>query len=209
MRAVGSFLSRRRPAPSGADRAVRGWVLASATTAPVALIGSWTLAAARQPPSFDPVRDTISALAASGARDPWVMTTGLVVLGGAHVMTAAGLVAARPLGRLVLAAGGVAAVLVAAFPQPDPRHLPAATVSFVALALWPALSGLPTPRAGRVASVVLSALLVWLVLQLGGGSRLGLAERATAGAQAVWPLVVALATARIASSPRGEHSPER
>ena len=37
---------------------------ASATAAPVALIGGWTLAATRQPEAYDATRDTISALAA-------------------------------------------------------------------------------------------------------------------------------------------------
>ncbi len=177
-------------------RRVRGWALVSAAAAPVALVGGWTLAAARQGPGFDPVRDTISALAASGASDPEVMTAGLVVLGGCHVATALGLVGARPLGRLVLAVGGVAAVLVAAFPQPSAGHLPAATVSFVALTVWPALSGLPTPRAGLLATGVLAALLAWLTTQIGGGSVLGLSERVVAGAQALWPLAVVLVLRR-------------
>ncbi len=175
---------------------MRGWALLSSAAAPVALIGGWSVAAARQGASFDPVRDTISALAASGARDPWVMTTGLAVLGGCHVATALGLVGARPLGRLVLAVGGVAAVLVAALPQPSPGHLPAAVASFLALSAWPALSGLPTRRAALLATGALSALLVWLATQLGGGSVLGLSERVVAGAQALWPLAVVVACRR-------------
>ena len=176
---------------------MRRWTPASAALAPVALIGGWTVAAARQPGSFDPVRDTISALAASGARDPWVMTTGLAVLGACHVATAAGLEEARPLGRAVLALGGAAAVLVAALPQPSPGHLPAATVSFVALAGWPAVSGVPTRRAGLLAAGGLTALLVWLGTQLGDGPVLGLSERVVAGAQALWPLVAVALTRRV------------
>ncbi len=172
---------------------MRRWVPVSATLAPVALIGGWTLGAARQPRSYDPVRDTISALAAHGAEDPWLMTSALVVLGGCHVATAAGLVESRPLGRLVLGAGGVAAVLVAVFPQPSAGHFPAATASFVALAAWPAFSGLPTRTAGLVAAGGLTALLGWLTLELGGGDLLGLSERVVAGAQAMWPLAVVAA----------------
>ena len=56
--------------------------LVSAALAPVALIGGWTLAATRQPEAYDATRDTISALAAVGAEDRWVMTTGFLVLGG-------------------------------------------------------------------------------------------------------------------------------
>jgi hypothetical protein len=43
----------------------------SSATAPVLLIGGWTEAARLQPPSFDPVADTVSALAAVGASDRW------------------------------------------------------------------------------------------------------------------------------------------
>jgi hypothetical protein len=66
----------------------------------------------------------------------------------------------------------------------------------VALATWPALSGLPTPPAGRWAAVVLLGLLGWLGVQLGRGEDLGLAERVAAAAQALWPLVVTVALRR-------------
>lgn len=180
---------------------MRRWVPYSAGLAPTALIGGWTIAAARQRDGFDQVRDTISALAAHGADDRWVMTTALAVLGGAHVATAAGLDEAAPAGRLVLALGGLTAALVAAFPQPSAGHLPAATVSFAALALWPAFSGLPTKTAGRWASIGLLALLGWLLMELGGGHLLGLSERIVAAAQALWPLAVVLVLLRRSSAP--------
>ena len=56
------------------------WV--SATAAPIALIGGWTVAATRQPEAYDATRDTISALAAHGADDRWLMTAALAVVGG-------------------------------------------------------------------------------------------------------------------------------
>ena len=71
-----------------------------------------------------------------------------------------------------------------------------AGVAFVALAAWPALSGLPTRLTGLLATGVLSGLLVWLATQLGGGSVLGLSERMAAGAQALWPLLVVVASRR-------------
>ena len=98
------------------------------------------------------MRDTISALAAQGADDRWLMTSALVALGGAHVATAAGLEEAAPVDASCSRSGGVTAALVAAFPQPSPGHFPAATASFVTLALWPALSGLPTRAGGRWAT---------------------------------------------------------
>jgi hypothetical protein len=48
-------------------RIVPWWGVVSAAAAPVLLVGGWTLAAGLQPGSFDPVADTISALAAVGA----------------------------------------------------------------------------------------------------------------------------------------------
>lgn len=167
----------------------------SAALAPLALIGGWTLAASRQPGGFDATRETISALAAQGAADRWVMSTALVVLGGCHVVTALGLTEARPAGRAALAAGGVAAVLVAVFAQPSAAHVPVAAASFVALTVWPGLAGVPSRRAGWAASGVLAVAMVWLGVEL-GGPRAGLAERAVAGAQALWPLATVVALRR-------------
>jgi hypothetical membrane protein len=183
-------------------RPVPWWGVLSASCAPVFLIGGWTLAASRQPPGYDPVVGTISALAARGAADRWVMTGALAALGTCHAVTALGLRPAAPRGRFVLAAGGIATMLVAVFPQPDTGasvpHAVAAGVAFSALAVWPALSsrqGADTPVGLRpavavTATVVLAGLAVWFTLQLHGGTRVGLAERVLAGAQALWPLFV-------------------
>ncbi len=162
----------------------------------MALIGGWTLAASRQSGGFDQVRDTISALAAQGADDSWIMTTGLFVLGACHLVTAAGLTEATPAGRLMLALGGAATVVVAASPQPAAAHIPAAAVGFGALALWPALSALPDRRSGIAASGVMLALLIWLGVELRDGNFLGLSERLLAGFQSLWPLFVVLTVVR-------------
>lgn len=181
--------------------------MVSASVAPVALIGGWSLAAARQPSSYDPIRDTISALAAHDATDPWIMTAGLAMLGACHLATASGLTEARSTGRILLAVGGIATIAVSALPQPSAGHTPAATAGFVALALWPAASDLPGRRTARAATIGLIALLGWLLIELHHGDLLGLSERILAGAQALWPLAVALALRRRASA-RG-HSPSR
>lgn len=183
------------------------WALVSAGAAPVLLIGGWTLAAALQPPGYDSVRDTISALAARGATDRWVMTSAFAGVGACHMITATGLRPARTAGRLVLAGGGLATVLVAAFPQPvrgnAVAHTVAAAAAFVALAAWPAFAARsesrpPLLRRGvsTAATVVLLALVAWFGAELHGGER-GLAERAAAGAQALWPLAVVVTTRRI------------
>jgi hypothetical membrane protein len=200
------------------------WAVASATAAPVLLIGGWTLAAALQRDGFDQASGTISALAALDADQRWVMTAAIAGTGVAHMVTAAGLRDAAVPGRLVLAVGGAANLFVAAFPLPtgeerSAAHFAAATVGFGALALWPLLSvrrgrrpadGSPVTRrpwglrpaivAG--AGVVLAGTLAWFVVELAADSgRVGVSERIAAGAQAIWPLAV-VASTRVSRSGR-------
>ncbi|MEU7875322.1 DUF998 domain-containing protein [Dactylosporangium sp. NPDC049140] len=184
------------------------YALWSSAAAPVLLIGGWTLAAALQRGGFDALHETISALAATDADHRWVMTLALLGVGVCHVVTARGLAPlARP-ARVMLGAGGVATVLVAAFPLPaggrSAPHQAAATVAFACLALWPALwrpagSGpvRPPVRVMVPAALVLAVLVLLFAVALGTGVLVGLAERLAAGAQAVWPLVTVLLLRRV------------
>lgn len=187
------------------SRPVARWGLLTATLAPLALIGGWTLAA---PPGFDPVTETISALAATDAARPAVMTAGLALTGLAHLGTAAAL---RPLGiagRVGLAVGGLGTLAVAALPVDTAGtwHTAAAAVAFGALTAWPALGrrrGCPAPpcRNGFAlgATGLLSALLVWFYLTLAGvlpTGLTGLSERVLAGTQALVPLAAVLLARR-------------
>lgn len=184
------------------------WAVLSSACAPVLLIGGWQLAAARQPGGFDPVDHTISALAARGATQPWIMTTALVGVGVCHAITAAGLASAAVPGRALLAAGGAATVALAALPLPvtgdSPAHVAAASIAFSALSLWPAFAArrgaMPGPVVCRCAAVGLLGLLSWFGVgyfdYFGEGSRIGLSERVLAGAQALWPLVAVLLARR-------------
>jgi hypothetical protein len=143
------------------------------------------------------------------------MTTGLAGVGVCHVITALGLRSAAVPGRLLLAAGGAAAVAVAAFPQPvtgdSPAHVAAAAVTFPALSLWPALawqgvaSGPGAARGARppgravalTAASGLLGLLGWFGYEFTrDGAQIGLAERALAGAQSLWPLAAVLLARR-------------
>lgn len=191
-------------------RTVPWWAALSSSAAPTVLIGGWTVAAARQPDGFSSVRDTISALAAHGATDRWIMTAALAGLGACHAVTALGLRQAAVPGRIVLGIGGLATTAVAAFPQPDggssPAHVGAAAIGFATLALWPALAwrrdrpmpfGLSLPVA-LGASGVLIGLLGWFASELyGDGDAIGLSERMVAGAQALWPLAVVISARRL------------
>jgi hypothetical membrane protein len=172
---------------------VRSWVPVSAVLAPVALIGGWTWGAARQPAGFDSLRDTISALAATAAPDRWIMTLGLALLGAAHLATAVGFTELGMVARVWLAVGGVGSAAVAALPQPNDLHGPAATVAFVALALWPAFTRAAPRRTAIVVSGVLVAVLVWFALSLRAGELVGLSERVLAGGEALVPLGFVLA----------------
>ena len=204
-------------------RSVPGWGVLTSAAAPVLLIGGWTLAARLQPAGFDPVVDTISALAADDARQRWVMTSALVGVGAAHVGTALALRPATPASRWLLVTGGVATVLVAVYPLPTgdgpaPEHAVAAGIAFGALAAWPAISWrrrsrpqpppLPfRPAVALGAGGVLLAGLGWFFTELlRDGDRVGLSERIAAGSQALWPLAAVLLTRRHGSKETGRRS---
>jgi hypothetical membrane protein len=191
------------------------WALESAGAAPILLVGGWTIAAALQPAGYDPIRDTISALAAHGATDRWVMTAALAGVGACYLVTATGLQPARRAGRLVLAGGGAATLAVALFPQPahggSVAHTIAASAAFLSLAAWPVVAARRNSLApllrlpvSAAATLVLLGLVAWFAIELHGSHR-GLAERAAAGTQALWPLVV-VATTRAFASASGRDS---
>lgn len=179
---------------------VAAWAPYSAALAPVALVGGWTVTAALQPPGYDPLRETISALAAHGAAHRWVMTVALAVVGACHLATAAGLRPLRPAPRVLLAVAGVAGIGVAVFPQPadgsSGAHVLCATVSIAALAAWPATVTVVPGRVRTAATLVLGLAAAWLAVALTGGPLLGLAERALTGVEALGPLGVVLALRR-------------
>ena len=120
------------------------WGVLSALLAPLLLVGGWSVAAALRPDAYDPMRRTISDLAAARAPHRWVMTFALLGVGLCHLVTAAALRPVAVPGRAVLALGGVATLLVAANPLQaagsSGAHTAAASVAFGALACWPLLA---------------------------------------------------------------------
>lgn len=182
------------------------WGAAAAVLAPMIFAAGWVLGAHLQPPGYDPVSQTISALAARTTPHRWVMTGALVLTGICQVLTAAGLrPAARP-GRLLLGVGGVCTLAVGLAPLPDIHttsavHTGVAAVAFAALASWPLASWGRWPRApwglrrapALTAGLLLLAAVCWLLVSATtGGGAVGVAERVAAGGQTVWPCVVAL-----------------
>ena len=126
------------------DPAVPGvpwWGMVSAVVAPVVLISRWTFAAGLQRGTYNAVADTVSALAAQGAADRWVMTLAFLLAGAFEVVTGLSLRPAAAAGRLILMAGGVAGLLVAASPEPaggggSVRHMSVAAAGLVAAKMW-------------------------------------------------------------------------
>ncbi|MEK8106671.1 DUF998 domain-containing protein [Micromonospora sp. M12] len=199
-------------------RAVPNWAVATAAAAPVLLVAGWTVAQARQPTGYDPIRDTISELAGQDATDAWIMVGALVLLGCCYLAVAVVLHAAGLPSRFLLAVGGVATIALVAFParrSGSLSHGIAATVAVLALALWPAGSALRLPRGpdaahpraaqppwafrrtvGLSATLVLLALFGWCAFEVTSGSRTGLAERITAVAVSLWPLLAVLSARR-------------
>src|SRR3954469_10831276 len=176
-------------------------VLLPAALAPIVLVGGWNLASGAQPDGFSNVQQSLSFLAADGTPHREVMTWAFVLLGLAHLGTAALLRAVAPLGRAVHALGGLATIGVALLPlggeNDQAGHVFAATVAFVSLAVWPALGARPTgppvvhPRPMRTATAVLSVLVLAFAVSLLADDLVGLTERIAATAEALWPLVVA------------------
>ena len=186
-------------------RNVPWWGLVSSAAAPVLLVCGWTTAARLQPLPVDPVVDTVSALAAVDAANRWVMNLTFLVVGVCHIVTGFALRPAATPGRVVLVAGAMIGMLVAAYPQNADggslAHAIWASVGFGALAIWPAGAwrrGPQVPWALRpavcaAAAVVLACLVAWFAAEVvTGAGQAGLAERVLGEAQALWPLTVVL-----------------
>ncbi|MEU1053292.1 DUF998 domain-containing protein [Streptomyces sp. NPDC005876] len=184
-------------------RSVPRWVLLSSGSAPVLLVTGWAVAASMKGGGYDPVTQTISVLAAYGTPGFWVMTGAFLGLGVCHLLTAWGLRAAAAAGRLALAGGGVAALVVAVLPAPSSggslRHGTVAVIGFALLALWPVLAaagGAAAPWALRpapafAATAVMAVGGAWFLFELHRQGAMGVAERAVTTVQSLWPLVVA------------------
>jgi Protein of unknown function (DUF998) len=195
------------------------WGIASSGLAPVLLVAGWTVAADLQPTPFDAVQRSISSLAAVGMPYRWIVTIAILGVGVCNIVTGLALRAAADGGRVLLMAGGVCSILIAANPQPPGggslAHEVSSLAGTVIMTSWPAAAirrqpyvpfGL-RPRVGWAVVGVNLALLLWFAAQLFHGTEiglvfhgteLGLAERTVTAYQALWPFVVVLtvATAR-------------
>ena len=188
--------------------AARPWAIISAGLAPILLTGAYLLAGIFQPASYSPVRSTISAMAGQAGTDRWIMTGGIVLVGGCYLVTAAGLTGVRTSARALLAVAGMVGIGIAASPEPargpTPRHLAWTVLGAVTIAVWPAFAArraCPRPLilsvyGSAAVTAVFVALLGWLVAETRDGSVLGLAERLTTSIQTSWPFIIAVSLRR-------------
>jgi len=194
----------RAPAPLPHLGTVPGWAIISAALSPVLLTSAWLVADALQPPSYSPMRQTVSVMAGLAGTDRWIMTWALLVVGGLHLVTAAGLSALRASARVLLVIAGASSIGIAACPEPvvgsTPAHLAFTALGAVTIAIWPAFTvtrAAPQPLilsavgAATVTAVFL-ILLAWLAAETQGGSDLGLAERLFLSTEICWPFIVAI-----------------
>ncbi len=172
----------------------------SSALAPIILIGGWTIAESSWS-AYDPMRQTISELAAGDAPTKVFMTAVFVLTGICHIISASGLRNAAMPGRIALGVGGAAIVAVAFAPLPSvaehsPAHTTIATISFAAMSVWPLLAmrkELTTPwmlssKGSWFGALFLGALsLIFLASWLTESSYAGFLERMLAGSQAFWP----------------------
>ena len=185
------------------------WGTAAAFATPVALIGGWSWAGAVTP-GYDPVRQTISDLAAVAAPAHWLMTAALVVTGLGYIVTAVGLRPADVAGRTLLGVGGVGVLLMAWIPNATAGrnavgHMIVTYLAFIALTIWPAVIARNRPdaplvlrrRFGQIVTITLGVLVLLTVAEIvTGGATLGLRERVLTTAHALVPLAVVLGCSR-------------
>jgi hypothetical protein len=202
-------------------RTVLPWAIVSAALSPVLLTGGWLVAGALQPASYSPVRETVSVMAGYAGTDRWVMTGILLLVGGCHLVTAAGLGGIAVPARVLLLIAGLSSIGIATSPEPvvgsTSQHLAWTSLGAVIITVWPAFAaagrGAARPlilsrRGAAAVTAVFFGLLCWLVVETQGGSDLGLAERLVSSVQTSWPFVVALvlwrAARRVPVPPPGE-----
>lgn len=202
--ALAQLRSHARTAAPSQGRTVPPWAIVSAGLTPILLTAGWLVAGALQPASYNPVRDTVSVMAGLAGTDRWVMTGALLLVGGCHLVTAAGLGALRASARVLLIFAGLSSIGIAMSPEPiigsTPQHLAWTSFGAVIITVWPAFAARPgspqplilTRRGSAVVTAVFLGLLCWLVIETQGGSDLGTAERLTSSVQTTWPFVVAV-----------------
>jgi len=184
--------------------------IVSSYLAPVLLIGG-TFVAGALSPGYDPVRQTISELAAGDAPTRILMTVFFVLTGLCHLVTVTFARGIGIAGRVAFLIGALATLGVAAFPLPSvagssATHTLFALIGFIFLAAWPLLGmrfradfpWLVRPLGSILGTASLTAFCVWfrIIWSSHSSPAVGLVERVAADAESLWPAVVATALFR-------------
>lgn len=174
--------------------------LIASTIGPVQSILGWVISGALWP-GYDPVRQTISDLAADDSPVQGIQTA-FFILGA--TLTVLGAISAKTLaipGRIVLLLAGLATYALAIFTTPSQvghsdMHRLSATISFILMSAWPVFSmrfdrtyPWPVrPLAAVVSTLTLALISIWFLTTWlnPNATDVGVAERVIVTAQVVW-----------------------
>jgi hypothetical membrane protein len=174
--------------------------LIASTISPVQSILGWVISGSLWP-GYDPIRKTISDLAADDS-PVQVIQTSFFFLGA--TLTVIGAISARTLavpGRVTLFLAGLATYALAVFTTPSQighsdAHRIAASISFVLMSAWPLLSmrfdrsypWVVRPAAAIVSTLGLTLISLWFLSTWldPNTAVVGLSERVIVTAQVLW-----------------------
>lgn len=179
-------------------------LLVVAIVGPLQSVGGWLISGALWP-GYDPVRLTISDLAAPESPVNQIQTGFFLFAALLEILVAWLAADFRMRARVVIALGALATIGVAAFPTPldgsTPEHRFFAIASFLFFSAWPLFAidkNSPNPalrpKAVVIALVVLTAISVWFLWIWADKESpiTGLAERILTTSQALYLSIVLL-----------------
>ena len=186
---------------------VRRPAIISSLLAPVLFIGG-TVISEVVTPTYNPIKQTISELAALDASTHLFLTTLFVMTGICHLITAVYATGIGLLGRIAIFIAGLMTFAVAIFPLPTmagstPEHRYSAMIGFILLAIWPLLGmrrskkypWLVRPWGAIFGTALLGVFCFWFLGVWADLSQpnIGLVERFAADMESLWPAVVVVA----------------
>lgn len=186
---------------------VRRPAIVSSLLAPLFFIGG-TFVAEALTPAYNPIKQTISELAALDAPTHVLVTILFVLTGICHLTTARYATGIGLPGRVAIFIAGLTTFAVAVFPLPTAagstvEHRISAMIGFVLLAVWPVLGmrmskkypWLLRPWGAVLGTAILGFFCFWFLGVWSDVSQpnIGLIERFAADLESVWPAVVVMA----------------
>ena len=193
-----------------AERRIARPALIAAIIGPIQSVAGWAIAGALWP-GYDPIRKTISDLAADDSPVKAIQSS-FFILGGTLTLIAARYARTLALpGRVALFGAAVATYALTYFSTPSQdshsdAHRISAIISFVLMSAWPLLSmrldraapWVVRPIASVASTLVLTAISIWFLATWTdpNGTIVGLSERVIVTAQVLWLSTVVLVSWR-------------